>query len=435
MRHVGRTKMKTKSLTRSLGVLLVAGSLFLPALWAVDAPLVGDAYVSSAAPASNFGSATSLLIAPGNAGLVQFDLTAIPASATIAKAYLRVYVNKAVPGGTLNFAAVTSSWGELTVTGPGPSVGTVFASASASVANTFVLVDVTSQAQGWQADSLANFGIAITGTGTTSVQLDTKENTATSHPAALELSIAGPAGPSGATGAVGPTGSTGPTGAVGATGAAGAAGATGPLGPVGAAGPTGVAGVTGDAGAAGLAGAQGPAGAAGPTGTAGSQGAPGVAGLSGALGPIGPSGPIGVSGSPGAAGPTGPAGATGASGASGPTSNHFNLDTTLHDSPYTVPDTDTFLYYLTNNPVGTATTCGGAVTLNLPHSTVVGNGRIVIASPGNVPNSSAGQCPGVAFAAQTGDTLVPAGANASAHPLVVISDGAGHWIIMNSDGR
>ena len=57
---------------------------------------------------------------------------------------------------------------------------------------------------------------------------------------------------------------------------------------------------------------------------------------------------------------------------------------------YTIPATDTFLYYLTNNPVGTATSCGGTITLNLPVSTVVGAGRMVIVSPGNVPNRSDG---------------------------------------------
>ena len=83
----GRIKIKAKSLTRSLGALLAAGSLFLPALCAADAPLVGDAYISSAAAATNFGAATSLIVAPGNAGLVQFDLSGIPPSATIATAY------------------------------------------------------------------------------------------------------------------------------------------------------------------------------------------------------------------------------------------------------------------------------------------------------------------------------------------------------------
>ena len=432
--------MKTKSLTRSLGALLAAGSLFLPALRAADAPLVGDAYISSAAAATNFGAATSLIVAPGNAGLVQFDLSGIPASATIATAYLRVYVNKVVTGGTLNFALATSSWSEGAVTlNTQPGVGPTFATAPASVANTFVLVDVTAQAQAWLATPAANFGLEITGAGSASVQLDTKENISTSHPPTLELTIAGPAGPSGATGAMGPTGATGATGPAGPTGAVGLAGAVGATGATGAAGPAGPAGATGATGAVGLAGAVGATGATGPAGPAGAMGATGAAGLAGARGATGPSGPQGAIGPQGAAGVTGPAGATGASGANGPTSNQFNLDPTLRPTSgtsYTIPPTDTFLYYLTNNPAGTATTCGGAITLNLPVSTVVGAGRMVIASPGNVPNRSDGQqCPGVAVAVQGADALVPSGTNASAHPIVVVSDGAGHWIIMNSDGR
>jgi hypothetical protein len=432
--------MKTKLLTRSLGALLAAGSLFLPALSAADAPLVGDAYVSSASPATNFGAATSLVIAPGNAGLVQFDLTGIPASATIVKAYLRVYVNKVVAGGTLNFALATSSWSEGAVTfNTQPGVGSSFAAAAASVANTFVLVDVTTQAQTWLAVPAANFGLEITGAGSASVQLDTKENTSTSHPPTLELSIAGPAGPSGATGDVGPTGATGATGPAGPAGAPGFSGAVGPIGPVGAAGPTGAAGAAGAPGAVGLAGAQGPIGAAGPTGAAGSAGTTGAPGLAGARGPSGPAGPQGATGPQGAVGLTGPVGATGASGPNGPAGNLFNLDPTLRPlsgTSYTIPSTDTFLYYLANNPVGTSTTCGGAITLNLPLSSTVGAGRMVIASPGNVPNRSDGvQCPGVAVAVQGADALIPSGANASAHPITVVSDGAGHWIIMNSDGR
>jgi hypothetical protein len=58
---------------------------------------------------------------------------------------------------------------------------------------------------------------------------------------------------------------------------------------------------------------------------------------------------------------------------------------------------------------------------------------MVIVSPGNVPNSSG--CPGVAVTVQGSDTVVPSGVNASYHPLVVVSDGAGHWIIINSGGR
>jgi len=427
--------MNIKSLTR-LGVLLATGSLFLPALWAVDAPLVGDTYVSSAASATNYGAATSIVIAPGNAGLVQFDLSAIPVSSTVAKAYLRVYVNRVVTGGTLDFALATSSWGESTVSAnTEPTVGAVFSTASVSVASTFILVDVTAQVQTWLAVPASNFGIEITGEGTTSVQLDTKENTATSHPPELEVSITGPAGPPGTPGGVGPTGSAGLTGPQGASGPIGATGATGPIGPGGAAGPTGAAGAAGAVGLPGAAGARGPSGPSGPTGAAGAAGAAGLPGAAGVRGPSGPSGPAGAAGATGAVGLVGAPGATGASGANGPAGNHFSLDTTLHASGYTIPDTDTFLYYLTNNPVGTASTCGGAVTINLPHSAAVGAGRMVIISPGNVPNSTSLQCPGVAVATQGSDTLVPTGANDSPHPLVVTSDGAGHWIIMNSGGR
>lgn len=426
--------MKIKTFTR-WGVVLAAGSLLLPGLWAVDAPLVGDTYVSAAAPGNNYGAATNMIVAPGNAGLVQFDLTAIPASSTIAKAYLCVYVNKVAAAGTLDFSLPASSWTEGTVTaGSQPTVGSVFATASVSVANEFILVDVTSEAQAWLAAPAGNFGIEIAGESSTSVQLDTRESTASSHPAELELSIIGPAGATGATGPAGATGSAGPTGAPGVAGTAGPPGVIGPLGPTGAAGPTGIAGTAGAPGAVGLAGAQGPTGAAGPTGVAGTAGATGAVGLAGARGPSGPAGPTGAAGATGAVGLAGSAGATGSAGANGPSGNHFNMDTTLHDSPYTIPDTDTYLYYLTNNPVGTASTCGGAVTMNLPHSTVVGAGRMVIISPGNVPNATAAQCPGVAVAAQSGDTVVPSGTNADAHALVVVSDGAGHWMIINNTG-
>jgi hypothetical protein len=429
--------MTNKSLTRSLATLLAAGSLFLPSLRAAEVPLAGDTYLSSAAPTSNFGAATSLVIAPGNAGLVQFDLTTVPASSTIAKAYLRLYVNKVIAGGTLNFAAVTSSWSENAVTfNTQPAAGAVFASAPVSVTNTFVLVDVTTQVQGWLAAPASNYGIEITPATAASVQLDSKESTTTSHPAILELAIIGPAGPTGATGAVGPVGSAGATGPAGPTGAPGAPGAIGPVGPVGPAGPSGAAGAPGAAGAVGAAGAQGPTGPAGATGVQGSTGLQGAAGPAGAVGPSGPAGLTGATGLQGSTGITGPAGATGAAGAGGAVTNKFSIDTVKHNSGYTIPDTDTFLYYLTNNPVGTSNSCGGSVTINLPHSVTVGAGRMIIIMPGNVPApTTAISCYGVTVAVQSGDSLITqSGGNTSTHAFFAVSDGAGHWLMMNLTG-
>ncbi|MDE3167810.1 MAG: collagen-like protein [Acidobacteriota bacterium] len=419
-------------------MVVALGLPFAPLAGAADLTAFADTYVISGAPATNFGAAANLVIAPGNTALVQFDLTLVPPAATIAKAYLRVYVNKVTAAGTLNVSPVLNSWGELTVTEPAPSVGALLASVPVMVGNSFLLVDVTAQAQAWLAAPAANFGFALTGAGWTALQLDTKENTATSHPAELELTIIGPAG------AAGPTGSAGISGPVGANGPAGPQGASGPTGPqgapgpIGAVGPAGAAGIAGSPGAQGLAGALGPAGAPGVTGPTGLTGAPGAQGLAGPAGPTGPTGAMGFTGAQGPQGATGPQGAAGAAGLSGPTSNHFALDPTVRPSGYTIPDNDTYLYYLVNNGVGTSTACGASAIINLPHSGAVGAGRMVIVSSANVPNTSNQQCQGVTVAVQGGDTLrsQTGGSTLSeAHPITLVSDGAGHWNVMVVSGR
>ena len=207
MRYEGKTKMMTKSLIRTLKILLVAGSLLLPLLNATNGPLAADSYISSATPTQNFGTATTLSVASGNAALVQFDLAGIPAGTNISKAYLRLFVDKVTAGGTLNVAPVTSGWTEGGVTfAAQPTVGAVFASSPVNVQNAFIYIDVTSQAQGWLASPASNFGLEITGTGGINVLIDSKENQGTSHPAQLELAVVGTGGAIGATGPTGPTG-------------------------------------------------------------------------------------------------------------------------------------------------------------------------------------------------------------------------------------
>src|ERR1700688_1821120 len=103
------TNMTIHSLVRTLGVLLVAGTLLVPALGAADLPTVADTYLGGA---GNFGSAATLNIAPGSAALVQFDLSAIPASSTVPSAYLRIFVDRVTAGGSLTLSQVTSSWTE-----------------------------------------------------------------------------------------------------------------------------------------------------------------------------------------------------------------------------------------------------------------------------------------------------------------------------------
>src|SRR5215471_19274827 len=137
--------MNTTSLVRPVSFLLLAGALLLPALSAADAPLTADTYISAGSPSTNFGSASTIAIVSGNTGLVQFDLSSIPAS-SVAVAYLKIYINKVTAAGTLTFSPVLSAWTETGVTSSsGPAVGSSFASAPVSLANSFVLVDVTAQ--------------------------------------------------------------------------------------------------------------------------------------------------------------------------------------------------------------------------------------------------------------------------------------------------
>jgi len=111
--------MRIKSLIGSAGVLLVANSLVASGLFAQNAALTGDVTISATAPSTNYNSGTHALtlnIATGNAGLVQFDLSAYSPSAVVNAAYLQVYADQVTAGGTLNFTLVTSPWSESTVT-------------------------------------------------------------------------------------------------------------------------------------------------------------------------------------------------------------------------------------------------------------------------------------------------------------------------------
>jgi len=423
MRYVGTTKMKKAPFTRSIHRLLLAGSIFLPVLSAVDAPVVGDTYVSSASPTSNFGGATNLIIAPGNAGLVQFDLSMVPPSATVAKAYLRLYINKITTGGGLDVAAVTSAWSESAVTfNTQPTSGApLVTNLPLTVSNVFVFVDITSQVNSWLASPATNNGLRITPSvaqPNTSAQLDTRENTLTSHQAAIELtlSVAGNTGNAGATGIAGAAGPSGPSGPSGPTGATGP---TGPTGANGATGPTGPGGPSGAVGLAGAAGAQGPTGPTGPSGPTGATGATGATGVAGAAGATGATGPSGATGNQGPQGVTGPTGPSGASGANGPTTNKFNMDPTLRNSGYTIPDTDTFLMYRINN------VASAHATITLPHANVAGKMVILIAANG-VSSS------GITVAAQSGNTILTGSGMSGTTKLMVISDGSGHWIVLST---
>jgi hypothetical protein len=233
----------------------------------------------------------------GSIGLVQFDLSQLPAGLTAAqiqKATLTLFLDHVNAAGTINIDTVSAStpWGELTVTGnSGISQGVaVNTSVPTNTADTFIALDATSAVQGWITNPSSNNGFMIQANPGANVQFDSKENTTTSHPATLTIVLV----------------SVGPTGATGSSGTSGINGATGPTGlsgPTGVAGPTGVSGPTGVAGSTGATGSNGATGSTGATGSNGATGATGAASI--------------VPGPAGAAGATGPGGAAGATGATG----------------------------------------------------------------------------------------------------------------------
>ena len=366
--------------------------------------VTGDTYVTSVTPTINFGTLGTLNVGGGASSLIQMDLTRLItlgiSPAQIQQASMTVYVNKVVAAGGVDVALVTSTWGETAVTfNTKPTVGTPFASnLNTSTGGTYLTFDVTAQVQGWLSVPANNFGVQISAavsSPATQIVLDSKENTATSHPAFLDVVLATGGGTPGATGATGATGLAGPAGATGSTGAAGVAGAAGATGATGVAGPAGVTGPTGAAGVAGPAGATGVAGPAGATGVAGATGATGVAGPAGTTGAAGATGPVGATG----VGLTGAAGATGAQGPSGPTgptgtiANVYNTSTGLIATSTTISNANTNVYFPISNNVS-------AFTVTMPNCT--NDKKLVFIST----TAANGTAPSFAAAASSGDKFI-----------------------------
>ncbi|SFS09559.1 TGF-beta propeptide [Granulicella pectinivorans] len=337
-------------------LVVCAAAFFARSAHASEATLIADTHVSSAQPTVNAGGLSNLTVGGGYTTLLQFDLGLLPAgttSAQVSRAILRLYVNRLDTAGLVSLQPVTSAWQESSVTyATIPTLGTAVQTVNVTQAEAYLAIDVTSLVQGWIASPTTNNGFALTA-ATASLQLDSKENDLTAHPAVLDIGLVSQ-GPTGATGA---TGSAGPAGSPGVAGPAGVAGAPGPAGPQGVAGAKGATGATGATGAVGLTGppglsigtlpyqgtysstanyaandivsyqnssyisliasnhgntpafspaqwgilALGAVGATGPTGStgpAGQQGPPGfgVAGTPGTTGPQGPTGPQGLPG-------------------------------------------------------------------------------------------------------------------------------------------
>ena len=190
------------------------------------AVLTGDTFVNSAATTTNYGSSATLTINSTTSTLLSFDISnALPSGTTAAQvvnARLIVFPDKVTTGGAVNLYQVTQSWSEGSVTyATKPTTSSIVAGTETVGVNKYLVFPVTSLVQGWVTSPSSNYGLELRPASTANVTFDSKENTETSHPALLEITLSGPVGPAGAKGSTGPTGPAGPAGPKGATGAQG----------------------------------------------------------------------------------------------------------------------------------------------------------------------------------------------------------------------
>jgi hypothetical protein len=188
----------SRYLRLSLACLLF---LFLPISMAAQAPPSADTYVTKFSPSTNFGSAPILAVQEGTTTYIQFDLSALPEGAKIAKATLRLYVNNVLVPGSFDVYQVNEAWSEKVLTyNNAPPLGTSATGGnpvniSASSLNHFIVVDITPLARDWLSGTLPNYGVALAlAAGTAnpgSFSFDSKENPFTGHQPDLAIVLEG----------------------------------------------------------------------------------------------------------------------------------------------------------------------------------------------------------------------------------------------------
>ena len=154
-------------------------------------PSNADTYVRQDRATTNYGTGTTMDARRRNnqarRALVSFDLSGIPAGATINSATLELYAS-AVPGTsqTLDAHRITASWGETTATWNNQPAydATPAASIAGGTAVGWKTWTVTSLAQAWYASPSTNYGVLVKanlegGTTTYTYTFATRENATT----------------------------------------------------------------------------------------------------------------------------------------------------------------------------------------------------------------------------------------------------------------
>ncbi|MFN7938779.1 MAG: DNRLRE domain-containing protein [Bryobacteraceae bacterium] len=209
-----------RTISRFCALGMMAG-----ALYGVDLPVVADVHVGASTPQA--GALPNLLVGGGNKALLRFHMGLLPAGLRmdqVVKATLVFHVNRIVAAGPLQVSQLMGPFEEMTATGANaPFATTQVPITPVSGVNA---LDITWIVQTWVGSPTLAHGleIAVPTGSTASVQIDSRENTATSFAAELRVVLTGMAGPTGAQGQQGLPGVAGARGATGATGATGPAG-------------------------------------------------------------------------------------------------------------------------------------------------------------------------------------------------------------------
>ena len=80
-----------------------------------QATLIADAHVNASAPAVNSGGISNVNVGAGYSGLLQFDLSLLPAGTTpslISRAVLVIYLNRVDMPGAVTLQPLTTIWRE-----------------------------------------------------------------------------------------------------------------------------------------------------------------------------------------------------------------------------------------------------------------------------------------------------------------------------------
>src|SRR5215471_21061015 len=185
---------------------IVAAVFFLSPTqaFAVDVFPIGDTWINLSNN-NNHGVDQNLGISSTQTAVIRFDLSTLPPSPSIAKASLVFYVNAITRTGSFTIRQVNTAWNETDTTvssllishlttPPGPNPGGTSFTLHSTDLNNFVTVDVTDLVRSW-ATGTVNNGLALVANGSTSFQIDSKENGG--QASVITIALAGPPGPTG----------------------------------------------------------------------------------------------------------------------------------------------------------------------------------------------------------------------------------------------